>query len=290
MAAMLLVALSPHHVARHYLDAFGTDRRHLWQAVRLSRAALSGATKAMVQPVMSVSRRQFLRHSLVVALAPTVAGCMTAREPLKPAGPDPYYVAMYGPRPDERFPLPATDISNVDPQFLRQQVDYFGPEAAGTIVVDTPNRFLFLVQENRKAMRYGIGVGKAGLEFEGRATIARKAEWPRWTPTQSMIAREPDRYGPLAGGMEPGLTNPLGPRALYLFRDGVDTLYRIHGTTEAWSIGKAISSGCIRLFNQDILDLYGRVPVGAVVVVLRHDAPSEEAVPIANAAGAFASA
>lgn len=239
---------------------------------------------------MSLSRRQFLRHSLTIVLAPAVTGCVTARQPLKPAGPDPYYVAMYGPKPDERFPLPATDISKVETQFLRQQVAYHGPEAAGTIVIDTPNRFLYLVQENRKAMRYGIGVGKAGLEFEGRATVARKAQWPRWTPTQSMIKREPARYGPLAGGMEPGLTNPLGPRALYLFQGGVDTLYRIHGTTEAWSIGKAISSGCIRLFNQDILDLYSRVPVGAVVVVLSHEAPQDAPVPMAAVPGQIATA
>ena len=239
---------------------------------------------------MSISRRRFLRHSIILAAAPAVAGCVTTRAPLKPTGPDPYYVAMYGSKPDERFPLPATDISNVDPRYLRQQVDYRGPEAAGTIVVDTPNRFLYLVQENRKAMRYGIGVGKAGLAFEGRATIARKAEWPRWTPTQSMIKREPERYGPLAGGMEPGLTNPLGPRALYLFQDGVDTLYRIHGTTEAWSIGKAISSGCIRLFNQDILDLYGRVPLGSVVVVLHHDSQQDEPVPMAGSLGRNATA
>ncbi len=186
-------------------------------------------------------------------------------------GPDPYYVAMYGAQASERFPLPAMDISKVDPKFFRQQVDYGGGERPGTIVVDTNNRFLFLVQENGKAMRYGIGVGKAGLAFAGTATIGRKAEWPRWTPTQNMIEREPERNAQWAGGMEPGLTNPLGPRALYLYQDGDDTLYRIHGTSEPWSIGMAVSSGCIRLFNQDIIDLYGRVPVGATVVVLQHN-------------------
>src|SRR5690606_34808460 len=117
-----------------------------------------------------------------------------------PAGPDPYYVAMYGPLPEEKFPLPATDIASVEQRFLRQQVDYHRSEMPGTIVVDTSNRFLYLVQENGKAMRYGIGVGKAGLEFEGSARVARKAQWPRWTPTQSMIAREPSRYAQYAGG------------------------------------------------------------------------------------------
>lgn len=196
-------------------------------------------------------------------------------ESVKP-GPDPYYVAMYGPKPDERFPLPATDITKVDSKFFRQQVRYDTPERPGTIVVDTANRFLYLVQEDGMAMRYGIGVGKAGLEFEGAARVGRKAEWPRWTPTQSMIEREPERNAQWAGGMEPGLTNPLGPRALYLFQGDRDTLFRIHGTSEPWSIGLAVSSGCIRLFNNDIIDLYSRVPVGAPVVVLQHEFPAAE--------------
>ena len=216
-----------------------------------------------------LSRRLFL-----VSGAAFLAGCTSTAAVLEsatPAGPDPYYVAMYGGKPDEKFPLPATDISRVDERFFRQQVDYHRHEAPGTIVVDTANRFLYLVQENGKAMRYGIGVGKAGLEFEGTARVARKAEWPRWTPTQSMIAREPDRYGQYAGGMEPGLTNPLGPRALYLFQGNQDTLYRIHGTSEPWSIGLAVSSGCIRLFSQDIIDLYNRVAIDTVVVVLQDE-------------------
>lgn len=220
----------------------------------------------------------FLRILFVLFVPAFVAGCMssssTALQVQEAPGPDPYYLAMYGPQPQEQFPLPATDISRVDPQFYRQQVRYDTPERPGTIVVDTANRFLYLVQENGMAMRYGIGVGKAGLEFEGRGEVGRKAEWPRWTPTRSMIEREPDRYGPLADGMSPGLENPLGPRALYLHKDGRDTLYRIHGTTEAWSIGQAMSSGCIRLFNPDIIDLYGRVPAGAPVVVLQE--PSSE--------------
>ena len=200
-------------------------------------------------------------------------------------GPDPAMVALYGPRPDERFPLPATDISKVDPRFLRQQVAYSTAEPPGTIVVDTEDRFLYLVQEGGMAFRYGIGVGKAGLAFEGSAHVGRKAEWPRWTPTQSMIEREPERNLQWAGGMEPGLTNPLGPRALYLHKDGQDTLYRIHGTTEAWSIGKAVSSGCIRLFNPDIIDLYGRVPTGSRVVVLQKSTPAMEEIPVATVDG-----
>lgn len=214
-----------------------------------------------------MSRRFFLASVPVF-----LAGCTTSGKVLQVAsGPDPYYLAMYGPLPDDRFPIPATDISNVEPRFLRQQVDYHRSEVPGTIVIDTANRFLYLVQEGGKALRYGIGVGKEGLEFEGTATVGRKAQWPRWTPTQNMIRREPDRYAKYAGGMEPGITNPLGPRALYLYKDGRDTLFRIHGTTEPWSIGLAVSSGCIRLFSQDIVDLYSRVPTGAPVVVLQNE-------------------
>jgi lipoprotein-anchoring transpeptidase ErfK/SrfK len=220
----------------------------------------------------------------VLFLPILLAACGTTAGPtLVERGPDPYYVAMYGAQADERFPLPAMDIRKVDPKFFRQQVAYVGPERPGTIVVDTGERFLYLVQENGTAMRYGIGVGKAGLEFEGAATVARKAEWPRWTPTPNMIKREPERNAQWAGGMEPGLTNPLGPRALYLYQNGVDTLFRIHGTSEPWSIGQAVSSGCIRLFNQDIIDLYGRVPVGATVVVKQQHSVPDAGIPMADA-------
>lgn len=135
-------------------------------------------------------------------------------------------------------------------------------------MVDPGNKFLYLVRENGRALRYGVGVGKAGLAWSGKAHVGRKAEWPRWTPTADMIRREPERNGPWRNGMEPGLTNPLGPRALYLFEGDRDTLYRIHGTTEPSTIGTNVSSGCIRMFNQDIIDLYGRVPTDTRVVVL----------------------
>ncbi|AHB47406.1 hypothetical protein W911_01755 [Hyphomicrobium nitrativorans NL23] len=204
---------------------------------------------------------------LVVAVASS--GCATLDMPM-PLDMD-AYTAMYGPLPEERFPIPATRIANVDPKYLRTQVRYETAEHPGTIVVDTTNRFLYLVQDGGMAMRYGIGVGQAGLELEGSAIVARKAEWPRWTPTQDMIRRNPEVNAQWAGGMQPGLTNPLGARALYLHRDGRDTLFRIHGTSEPRSIGKAISSGCIRLFNQDIVDLYRRVPVGSKVVVLQNN-------------------
>ncbi len=225
---------------------------------------------------------KFTRRSLLIAAPLLAAGCTTtARQPrdTKPAIPA-SYLAMYAAVEGEQFPIPATDLRSIDPKFYRREVDYPTHEPTGTIVVDTAARYLYLVGENGRAMRYGIGVGKAGLEFEGAGVVQYKREWPRWTPTQAMVEREPERYGPLASGMEPGPTNPLGPRALYLFKDGKDTLYRIHGTTESWTIGKAISSGCIRLLNQDILDLYRRVPNGTRVVVLQKHTPVSRSNPV----------
>jgi len=174
----------------------------------------------------------------------------------------------YGEINDNGTIIPAVDTAKIDPRYLCQIVDYQTDEPVGTIIVDPQNRFLYLVMEGGKAMRYGVGVAKAGLEFEGQADILRKAAWPGWVPTPDMIKREPERYGPYAKGLDGGLHNPLGARALYLYKDGKDTLYRIHGTNEPWSIGKPVSSGCIRLLNHDIIDLYNRVPKGARVVVL----------------------
>ncbi|KQU54093.1 hypothetical protein ASG72_00010 [Bosea sp. Leaf344] len=209
----------------------------------------------------------------VLLLPLALAACVSSQPPVavqQASVPmiNPQYLAMYGEKPDEPYPLPATDISDVDTRYLRREVAYETREAPGTIVVDTDNRYLYLVRENGRAIRYGIGVGKQGMSWRGRATVGRKAAWPRWTPTKAMIAREPERNAQWAGGMAPGLENPLGPRALYLYKDGRDTMYRIHGTTEPWSIGQSVSSGCIRMFNQDIIDLHSRVPTGTTVVVL----------------------
>ena len=147
-----------------------------------------------------------------------------------------------------------------EPQFRRQEVDYTGPEAPGTIVVDTPDRFLFLVEPHGKALRYGIGVGRPGFEWSGVKRISRKSEWPDWTPPAQMLLRRPDLPRHMAGGPD----NPLGARALYLG----SSLYRIHGTNEPSTIGHNVSSGCIRMMNEDVIDLYDRVPVGAKVIVL----------------------
>jgi lipoprotein-anchoring transpeptidase ErfK/SrfK len=148
----------------------------------------------------------------------------------------------------------------LDPKYLPQVVDYAGPHRAGTIVIDTPNKFLYLVEGNGKARRYGIGVGRPGFEWAGAKTITRKAEWPDWRPPPQMLQRRPDLPRYMPGGPE----NPMGARGLYLG----SSLYRIHGTNEPHTIGQAVSSGCIRMRNEDVTDLYERVRVGTRVIVI----------------------
>jgi lipoprotein-anchoring transpeptidase ErfK/SrfK len=163
-------------------------------------------------------------------------------------------------------------IQPVSPQYLydgnrREVVAYAGDEAPGTIVVDTHSRKLYLVEEGGMATRYPIAVGREGLSFRGSGVIGRKQEWPYWQPTANMVRTRPDLYAAYAGGLPGGLENPLGARALYLYRGGKDSMFRIHGTSDSASIGHATSAGCIRLFNQDIIDLYNKVPNGTRVKV-----------------------
>jgi lipoprotein-anchoring transpeptidase ErfK/SrfK len=152
----------------------------------------------------------------------------------------------------------------IEPQFLPQTVSYETQYPAGTIVIDTNNRFLYLVEGNGQAMRYGVGVGKPGFEWAGEHKVTRKAEWPTWIPPQEMISREAAKGHYLPARMEGGPENPLGARAMYLG----STLYRIHGTNAPWTIGSAVSSGCIRMRNEDVTDLYERVKVGTRVIVI----------------------
>lgn len=220
-------------------------------------------------------RRKLNRRSFVLGTASLLAAspAMAQWPADRPTFFNPFaffrHGADYGAIPGERFPIPAIELSRVDPVYLRQEVFYQTRERPGTIVVDPDARFLFYVLGGSRAVRYGVGVGREGFGWNGRATIQRKAAWPTWTPTENMIRRDP-KLARYAGGMPPGLTNPLGARALYLFQNGQDTLYRLHGTNEPWSIGQALSSGCIRLFNRDIIDLHDRSPVGTEVVVLPH--------------------
>ena len=160
-----------------------------------------------------------------------------------------------------------TNFSVIDPRWKRQMVVYKSPEKPGTIVVDTRNHYLYWIWENNTALRYGVGVGKEGFEWYGRSRIDRKVLWPRWVPPEAMLKRNPKLPKRVEGG-DP--KNPLGPRALYLYANRADTGYRIHGTTAPWSIGKNASSGCIRMFNEDAMDLYQRAPIGTEVLVLEH--------------------
>lgn len=165
-------------------------------------------------------------------------------------------------------PADAHETYTLDPRYLPQTVSPPIGHTVGTILVDPKSRFLYLLEGAGRARRYGIGVGRAGLAFSGIAIVGRKAKWPSWRPTDNMIRRDPARYRKFAGGVPGGPGNPLGSRALYLYRNGHDTLYRIHGTTEPWTIGMAVSNGCIRMLNEHVEDLYDRVPRGTRVVVL----------------------
>jgi lipoprotein-anchoring transpeptidase ErfK/SrfK len=155
----------------------------------------------------------------------------------------------------------------VDAKYVPQQVPFYG-FLPGVIFVDRENHFLYFVESATTARRYGIGVGRAGLTLTGKAVVGRKAEWPSWRPTNNMIRVFPQKYKRYAGGMPGGPRNPLGARALYIYRDGKDTLFRIHGTTEPSSIGRSVSNGCIRMINDHVIDLYARVPVGAEVIIV----------------------
>ncbi|MGQ0567547.1 MAG: L,D-transpeptidase [Gemmobacter sp.] len=163
-------------------------------------------------------------------------------------------------------------IAPVEARFLRAaepraEVDYSGGEAPGTIVIDTFARRLYLVQEGNRAWRYTVGIGREGTTLTRGGVIGRKAEWPSWQPTANMIRTSPELYAQYAGGVPGGLDNPLGARALYLYRGGRDTFYRIHGTIDDASIGRASSAGCVRLFNQDAIHLYNQVAPGTLVKV-----------------------
>jgi lipoprotein-anchoring transpeptidase ErfK/SrfK len=196
------------------------------------------------------------RRALIAGLPLLVAGCAGGG-------------ASYGSLQDGGFTVAAVDMTNMDSSLARTEVPWKGKEKPGSIVVNVPERRLYLVQAGGRALRYGVGVGRTeGMNFRGTAIIGRKEKWPHWTPTSNMIAAIPE-YRAYRSGLDGGPDNPLGPRALYLYRDGKDTFFRLHGTTEPETIGQAVSSGCIRLLNQDIIDLYNRVPVGARVTVVQ---------------------
>lgn len=238
--------------------------------------------------MLQFSRRSFVSSAAAAVTTVGLAGCSSSGDmPFFDGGVDttptaslgdtvvsrPNYAAVYGSYPGEPFPVLAFDYSTVDPRYLRQEVTYTGPGEPGTIVVHPGARQLFLVERNGRATRYGVGVGREGFLWSGQAQINMRRSWPDWIPPHAMVERDPDIRArlvqtPRGTGVPGGPRSPLGARAMYLFSKEGDTGYRIHGTTEPQTIGTNVSSGCIRMVNQDIIHLYGRAPDGTKVVVL----------------------
>ena len=223
------------------------------------------------------------RRAFFVGAAATLAGCATSETPVRNApiprkvsypivpATDEELAARYAAVEDGGHLIPAIPYREIDPKYYRQRVKDPTGEPAGTVVVDTAARFLSVVEPGGTAMRYGVGIGREGFAWQGEGIIHWRQKWPRWKPPREMVARQPElaRYSIENGGMDPGVTNPLGARALYIFQNGQDTLYRLHGNPDWRSIGKAVSSGCVRMLNQDVIDLYERVPYHARIVVLQ---------------------
>jgi lipoprotein-anchoring transpeptidase ErfK/SrfK len=209
---------------------------------------------------MALTRRTFVAGGAAAA-AVTAASPAFATNFAKGAG---AYFA--GVAEDNGVAYQLTNFAKIDPKWHKQVVQYHSTEPQGAVVIDTRNHFLYVIFENQTALRYGVGVGREGFQWFGQARIDRKAIWPDWVPPPEMLVRQPELPRFVAGGPE----NPLGPRALYLYREGADLGYRLHGTLEPWSIGSDVSSGCIRMFSEDVIDLYQRCPKGTRVLVLKH--------------------
>ena len=207
---------------------------------------------------------RLLTQFSAMAVLSLLAACGTPKLQDAPKGPAvPGYEAVE----DAGFLIPEVDPRLLTEGYQKAEVTYTGDESPGTIVVDTFARKLYFVEEGGMATRYGIAVGREGLAFRGSGVVGRKENWPSWQPTRNMIRTRPDLYLEFAGGMSGGLDNPLGARAMYLYRGGRDSYFRIHGTIDNNSIGHATSAGCIRLFNQDAIELYDRVKLGARIKV-----------------------
>ena len=209
-----------------------------------------------------LNRRSFLHGFAVSFGALGLAGCASSDGLLRAEA-----AKTYGPVPNEKFPIPAVDISKMDPKYFRQIVHYESSEAPGTLVVDPSNYYLYRIEGDGNATRYGANVSRPEFLWSGDAYVGRKAEWPIWTPPKEMIQRQPEA-GKYASGMPGGLDNPLGARTLYLYQDGKYTLYTIYSTSDPDSIGTGVTSGCTGLLSQDMLDLYSRTPVKTKVVML----------------------
>ncbi|MFA5581841.1 MAG: L,D-transpeptidase [Paracoccaceae bacterium] len=218
---------------------------------------------------MNIIRRLIAPTLLLAVLAACEAPPLGDTPPANPeAQLPPEVVSRYGPIHDAGVDIPAVPAQYLNERTIRTEVDYWGDYRPGTIVVDPWERFLYYVLEGDRAIRYGIGVGDEGRAFAGEGYVPYSRDWPSWRPTANMIREFPDMYGPLREGMEGGLWNPLGARALYIHRNNRDTYYRIHGTSDMSAIGNATTAGCIRMFHQDVIELERMYKPGARVVVL----------------------
>lgn len=219
-----------------------------------------------------LSRRILLLGGLGLAVSACARPAPIEAE-LPPAPPPvPPLPAFYGPIYDEPFPIPAVEEGILEPRYWRQEVPNPWPNRArGTIIINPHSAFLYFIDSPTRATRYGVAVGAAGFDWTGTARLQFWRSWPRWTVPDEMVARQPELapYSIANGGMDPGPGNPMGARALYLFQNGIDTLYRIHGDAGARELGKAVSSGCIRMLNQDVIHLNSKAVHGADVIVLR---------------------
>ncbi len=211
-----------------------------------------------------LNRRSFLLGSAASLGALSLAGCVTNDGGMSLAEAEKHYGAV----PDKKFPISAVDISQVDPKYFRRTVNYESDEAPGTIIVDNANYFVYRIEGDGKATRYGANVGRQGFLWHGEAYIGRKAEWPTWTPPPEMIKRQPE-VAKYARGMPGGPENPLGARTLYLYQNNRYTLYTIYSTSEPDTIGTNLTSGCTGLLTQDMIDLYDRTAIKTKVIVMK---------------------
>lgn len=209
-----------------------------------------------------LSRRSFLVGSAAGLGALGLAGCATSGGMSRAEA-----ARVYGAVPDKKFPIAAVDVNKIDPKYYRRTVRHDSKEAPGTIIVDPGQHYVYRIEGDGNATRYGANVGREAFLWSGQAYVGRKAEWPVWTPPKEMIQRQPEA-AKYAGGMPGGPDNPLGARTLYLYQDGRYTLYTIYSTRVASSIGKGVTSGCTGLLTQDMIHLYDRTPVDTKVIVL----------------------
>ncbi|BDV39386.1 hypothetical protein DSM21852_26390 [Methylocystis bryophila] len=209
-----------------------------------------------------IDRRSFLLGSAAGLGALGLTGCATTDAMIPPE-----IAALYGPVPNEKFPIPAVDLKKVDPRYFRRTVRYESKEAPGTIIIDPANYYVYRIDGDGNATRYGANVSRPGFLWSGEAYVGRKAEWPTWTPPKEMIARQPEarKY---ARGMPGGLENPLGARVLYLYQNGRYTVCTIYSTSDPDTIGTGVTSGCTGLLSQDMIHLYARTPIKSKVLIL----------------------